>query len=160
MVSKMVKTGNKEQTNNGDKMYQNLITDYQNMVARYEKKLCTIGRDKESEVYAKVMLPLYEELVRAFSNSWTHDLAFLKEMMEGFFKHNGYTVMDLSYFVTYNLDLNRPPIETVAEVIHAVTVTDPDMVGTVELVYGMGLFDVKENKVVVFPRVSVRKLYE
>lgn len=159
MVSKMVKGDNKKQEFS-QSMYRDLAADYRNMVSRYEKKLETAGRDKESEVYAKTLLPIYEETVRAFNNSWTRDLAFLKELMEGHFSKSGYTVMDLSYFVTYNLDLNRPPIETVAEVIHTVEVNDPDMVGTVELVYGMGLFDVKENKVVVFPRVSVRKLYE
>jgi hypothetical protein len=67
--------------------------------------------------------------------------------------------MDSNYFKSYNINPNRPPIETVAEAIHTTYIMDGTGDGTVDVVYGMGLFDAKENKVVVFPRVSVRCLY-
>lgn len=161
MASNLIKypDTNNADTANYDKKYQELAADYKNMVSRYEKRLLSIGREKESEIYAKG-LPIYEEIVRAFVNAWTRDLEFLKGMLENYFTNAGYIIMDSNYFKSYNINPNRPPIETVAEAIHTTYIMDGAGAGTVDVVYGMGLFDTRENKVVVFPRVSVRCLYE
>lgn len=151
-----IKHINEEEYN---KRYQALLSDYHNMVSRYENMLQLIGREKESNIYATVILPVYEEIMRAFKNSWTRDLEFFRGMLEEYFKNAGYVVMDSDYFAVYNINPKRQPIENVANVIHTTYVEDVSQDGTVDVIYGMGLFDVKENKVVVFPRVSVR-LYE
>lgn len=160
MASNLIKYPNTNNTDTADydKKYQELAADYKNMVSRYEKRLLSIGREKESEIYAKG-LPIYEEIVRAFVNAWSRDLEFLKGMLENYFTSAGYIIMDSNYFKSYNMNPNRPPIETVAEAIHTTYIMDRRGEGTVDAVYGMGLFDVKENKVVVFPRVSIRCLY-
>lgn len=157
MSSDLIKASAREMS--AEERYDILLADYRKMKARYEDQIKELSRDKETEIIVKVLLPVYQETVRAYMNNGTSDFFNFMHMLASEITRKDYTLMDATYFRKYNRESNKPEIAELAEVLRTVKIDNPRAHKQIDDVFKIGLYDNTRNKVVAFPQVSVY-LYE
>jgi hypothetical protein len=143
-------------------MYESMSCDFKNMKARLETERDEAERNSENDTFVNVIMPLYQDLMRAFENTANRDILYAIEFIHTKMREHGYAVMNKMFLDKFFLTLpnnKRPDIGDIANVIHTKVTHNKNEHGLVDSIFAYGLYDLNRSKILLFPKVSI-KVYE
>jgi hypothetical protein len=136
------------------RQYEELEEDFKRFKKKSELKYSISERAGFAKLCKEIILPLYDEILRAWSNTGSQDLAyFLKEIKTKLDK-NDFVIMDRAFLETLCAYTGR---DTLIDSVDVVQSFDTDNIAKViKDVFNVGLIDrTDSNKIVKYPRVTL-----
>lgn len=163
MCSQLIKMDFTDNTSdNGNRFisyekYNELLTDYNNMKSRFEKKQNKTERDCQTKFLIEILMPIYNYVCICYYGKMDHDMGYIRDAIIQEIEYLDYTIMDKVYFKKYNMIPKeiRPDIDSVAEVVSKSNAKSVSEHNNIDSVIKPGLYDKIRDKVVLFPKVSV-----
>lgn len=137
--------------------YEELKEDFDRYKERTEQEHKLCERVSQSNFCSEVLLPLHDMMYRAWSNTGSQDIFyFLKELKKKLIERD-FVLMDDTFFkLLFNNLKERDHIVNIAEVLRCIETKNQSEHNTVADVYSVGLFDNVTNRIVKYPKVTIK----
>lgn len=136
------------------RQYEELEEDFKRFKKKSEFEYSISERAGFAKLCKEIILPLYDEILRAWSNTASQDYArFLKEIKTKLDK-NDFVIMDRAFLETLHAYRGRDVLIDCVDVIQSFD-TD-NITKVIKDVFSVGLIDRTDgNKIVKYPRVTI-----
>ena len=136
--------------------YDELKGDFERYKERTQQEHQMCERTSQGKFCVEVILPLYDAMQRAWSNTGSQDIFYFLKELKNKLTEMDFIIMDEAFFkLLFNNLKDRNHITNIAEILRCTYTNKENEHNTVAEVFSVGVLDSITNKIIKYPRVTI-----
>lgn len=137
-----------------NRQYDELKEDFSRFKKKAEREYSISERAGFIKFCTDILLPLYDEILRAWSNTGSRDLAYFMKEIKAKLDKNDFVIIDRGFLETLYAYTGKDNLISCVDVIQ--TFDTDNITKVMKDVYNVGLLDRRDgNKILKYPRVTL-----